>query len=250
MSATTAALLVSGIAVAATPAQADDAGAATASGTACVFSSPQASGLGVGHVGWAVSDPATGRWTFGSADGGGSAEAGSESGAYTSVSASGSVASASTAGVASSVPLGLSASSGAASSMSSASSAAAPSANEDRPLTPGVPVYTPADTPRVWVARADSFDIVRHDFGSFRWYVSYRCKKNIIGADYAKADATAVADSGFNIVTDNCLAHVRSVLLAYQPQIIAGTNFRLFPNDWYDHLADEGFADPEPAPSP
>jgi hypothetical protein len=246
----TAALLAAGITVAAPPAHADGTGTAAAMGTACVFSSPTASGLGLGHVAWAVSDPADGGWIFGAADGGGSAALTSESGANSSVSGAGSVASAAVGGVGSSVPVGLSVSASGTSSISSGSSAASPSTTSDRPATPGVPDYAnTGETPRVWVARADSFNTVRHDFGSFGWYQSYRCKQNVADADAANAYATAVSDTGFNIVTNNCLEHVRTILLAYQPQIIARTNFRTVPNDWYDHLRDEGFADPAPVQS-
>lgn len=246
-SAMTAVLLAAGFTVAAAPAHADDAQADAGAGTACVFSSPTASGLGLGHVAWAVSDPAGDGWIFGAADGGGSAAVTSESGANSSVSGAGSVASAAVGGVGSSVPVGLSVSASGISSISSGSTSASPSMNSDRPATPGVPDYAHTrEAPRVWVARADSFETVRHDFGSFGWYESYRCKQNVVGADASNAYATAASDTGFNIVTNNCLEHVRTILLAYQPQIIAQTNFRTIPNDWYDHLRDEGFADSAP----
>jgi hypothetical protein len=143
--------------------------------------------------------------------------------------------------------VGLSVSASGTSSMSSASSTV--SAAGGRPVTPGVPDYTPADAaPRVWMARTGAFSTVLHDFATFRWYQSYRCK-DVTGVNAGNAYTTAANDTGFDIAADNCLAHVRTVLLAYQPQTIARFNVRALPNDWYDHLGDEGFGAPTPLPS-
>lgn len=213
-----------------------------AQGRACIFYAPGTwFGIEAGHVGWAVGDPATGRWVLGSADGGNDSNPSLSKASGTTSSVSGS------SGGESNTSSAQSSNSDPARSSTGSSGSSTAGLPGTAPTDPGVPQYAPNDPRKVWVTRSTSLANVVRDFDSFGWYSSYRCKQ--VDGHVETAYAFAIQDGNFNLIYNNCMHHAWRALDAYKPGMLAPAP--LMPSTWFANLGTtDGFDAPQAMPHP